>query len=251
MPMSSDSGACHRVGPTLTGASPRPEKPSEGSALTGKRVFIRVDYNVPLDKKTGAITDDAVNAYNNINGNEYQIPEQDDLQYACVFLLPPGAYRNCSWPGTPACECEVGNPTNNPLCDPENPHIQIKAKAYPGIRELALIRSLLSQGIVGSVCPGRMIVSGGRVSSVSMIDERRSAYVVWPGARTPPTDPSKSVSPVKTLPSTRSDSIPAVWPGVCRVRTVRSPMAMSSSGSIVPVTAPGTISSISGRTVSE
>jgi phosphoglycerate kinase len=37
----------------------RPEKPVEGNALTGKRVFIRVDYNVPLDKKTGAITDDS------------------------------------------------------------------------------------------------------------------------------------------------------------------------------------------------
>lgn len=29
------------------------------SALHGKRVFIRVDFNVPLDKKTGKITDDA------------------------------------------------------------------------------------------------------------------------------------------------------------------------------------------------
>jgi phosphoglycerate kinase len=27
--------------------------------LAGKRVFIRVDFNVPLDKKTKAITDDA------------------------------------------------------------------------------------------------------------------------------------------------------------------------------------------------
>ncbi len=25
----------------------------------GKRVFVRVDFNVPLDKKTGKITDDA------------------------------------------------------------------------------------------------------------------------------------------------------------------------------------------------
>ena len=31
----------------------------DGGALQGKRVFIRVDFNVPLDKKTGAITDDA------------------------------------------------------------------------------------------------------------------------------------------------------------------------------------------------
>src|SRR5579871_6485312 len=27
--------------------------------LQGKRVFVRVDFNVPLDKKTGKITDDA------------------------------------------------------------------------------------------------------------------------------------------------------------------------------------------------
>ncbi len=31
----------------------------EGRGLAGKRVFIRVDFNVPLDKKTKAITDDA------------------------------------------------------------------------------------------------------------------------------------------------------------------------------------------------
>lgn len=31
----------------------------EASPLSGKRVFVRVDFNVPLDKKTGAITDDS------------------------------------------------------------------------------------------------------------------------------------------------------------------------------------------------
>lgn len=31
----------------------------EGTGLSGKRVFIRVDFNVPLDKKTGQITDDS------------------------------------------------------------------------------------------------------------------------------------------------------------------------------------------------
>ncbi len=32
---------------------------AEGAGFQGKRVFVRVDFNVPLDKKTGAITDDA------------------------------------------------------------------------------------------------------------------------------------------------------------------------------------------------
>ncbi len=34
-------------------------KADEGRFLSGKRLFIRVDFNVPLDKKTKAITDDA------------------------------------------------------------------------------------------------------------------------------------------------------------------------------------------------
>ena len=34
-------------------------KANDGHGLEGKRVFIRVDFNVPLDKKTGTITDDA------------------------------------------------------------------------------------------------------------------------------------------------------------------------------------------------
>jgi phosphoglycerate kinase len=32
---------------------------SDGKGLAGKRVFIRVDFNVPMDKKTGRITDDS------------------------------------------------------------------------------------------------------------------------------------------------------------------------------------------------
>jgi len=46
-------------------ASAEPQKGSKGGAasasagLGGKRVFIRVDFNVPMDKKTGEITDDA------------------------------------------------------------------------------------------------------------------------------------------------------------------------------------------------
>src|SRR5450759_4441308 len=43
-----------------------------------------------------------------------------------------------------------------------------------------------------------MIVSGGSSISVPMIESRRSVYVVWPGALTPPTELLKRVSPVNT-----------------------------------------------------
>ena len=55
----------------------------------------------------------------------------------------------------------------------------------------------------------------GRSSiSTSMIECLRSAKFVEPGARTPPTEPLKSVSPVNTSPPTTKLSIPSVWPGV-------------------------------------
>ena len=55
-----------------------------------------------------------------------------------------------------------------------------------------------------------------------------------PGARTPPTEPLKSVSPVNTSsPLITKLSIPAVCPGVCSVSTCRPPTSSVSPGSIV------------------
>jgi hypothetical protein len=96
---------------------------------------------------------------NPINGTEWTIAAQNDLQYACIFDLPQGAERDCSIPGAHACDCDQGN--DNPLCAP-NPNdggertLQVKAKAYPGLRELAVARGMGSQGVVGSVCPAQL-----------------------------------------------------------------------------------------------
>ena len=69
-----------------------------------------------------------------------------------------------------------------------------------------------------------MVTSGRSFISTSMIECLRSSNVVDPGARTPPTDPLKSVSPVKTSESLiRNESIPAVWPGVAMAWIVRPP----------------------------
>ncbi|APR88016.1 Hypothetical protein A7982_13365 [Minicystis rosea] len=99
---------------------------------------------------------------NPINGHEYTPGTQngvqvaaDDLQYACIFDLPEP--RDCtSLPGS----CDCNDPQNdNPLCEPVVPGDpstrtkQTRAKAYPGIRQLALVKALGAQGIAGSICP--------------------------------------------------------------------------------------------------
>jgi hypothetical protein len=100
-----------------------------------------------------------------INGHEYtpgtimgvqSVP--DDLQYACIFDLP--SPRDCSDTSIVSCDCS--DPKNdNPLCEPDpskggNRTLQVRAKGYPGIRELQLIKAVGVQGIVGSICPAQL-----------------------------------------------------------------------------------------------
>ena len=66
-----------------------------------------------------------------------------------------------------------------------------------------------------------------------MIECLRSAKLVEPGARTPPTEPLKSVSPVKTSPPTTKVSIPAVWPGRVQRLDAQAARLDRSPGSIV------------------
>ncbi|WP_437483498.1 hypothetical protein WME75_42925 [Sorangium sp. So ce1014] len=119
---------------------------------------------------TNPITGDAIvtpeqPGWNGINGREYTIsPKSGDLQYACIFDLT--APKPCEG-SNQSCDCRAGElPNDNPLCRPEGTNsqedpaprttTQIKAKAYPGLRELQLIRELGPQGIVGSVCPAQL-----------------------------------------------------------------------------------------------
>ena len=103
---------------------------------------------------------------NPINGHEYtpglSTGVAEDLQYACVFpLLVP---RDCASNQHPACDCT--DPTNdNPLCEPDpenggNRTRQVRAKAYPSLRELAVIQGLGEQGIAASVCPAQLTDQG-------------------------------------------------------------------------------------------
>ncbi len=95
---------------------------------------------------------------NPINGHEYDIPGNGDLQYSCIFELPEP--RDCTEPEQVACECDPGNA--NPLCqDADNDYgtTQFRAKAYPPVRHLELLRGLNeagAHGLVGSICPAQL-----------------------------------------------------------------------------------------------
>ncbi len=85
-----------------------------------------------------------------IHGHEYTSVQQSDLQFACIFPLKQP--KDCTVMGTIGCECT--NPNNDsPLCNPNNKFEQVNAKAYPGLRELSLLKSLGDRGVVGSICP--------------------------------------------------------------------------------------------------
>jgi hypothetical protein len=92
---------------------------------------------------------------NEINGHEYTIPQNDDLQYACVFDLPEP--RDCSDPSVVSCDCrDPGN--DNPLCAPDpvtgGRTLQVKAKAYPGLRHLEVVKGV--NGVAASICPAQI-----------------------------------------------------------------------------------------------
>lgn len=98
---------------------------------------------------------------NPINGSEWTIASRNDLQYACIFDLPAGTEKDCSVPGT-SCDCSgTGDDLTNPLCAP-NPNdggnltLQVRAKSYPGIRELSVLKGMGAQGVTTSICPAQL-----------------------------------------------------------------------------------------------
>jgi hypothetical protein len=87
---------------------------------------------------------------NLINGHDYRIEGNSDLQYACIF--PLATNRDCAnaQPGQ-GCDCKVSNEVfDRPLC---NDTIQEYAKAYPGTRQLQVLRDYGSNSVVASICP--------------------------------------------------------------------------------------------------
>jgi hypothetical protein len=97
---------------------------------------------------------------NPVNGHDWQSAARDDLEYACIFRLPADPMthkqsRTCTEADPGDCY-ERAPGDNNPLCqDPKTGTYGVEqffAKAYPGTRELEVLRGFGKNAIVASIC---------------------------------------------------------------------------------------------------
>jgi len=83
-----------------------------------------------------------------------------DLQYACVFTLNPT--RVCIEQTDCDCFVPAGRDpaaAKNPLCQNgsgQYTNVQVRAKGYPGLRELEVLKGLGDQAVVASICPANV-----------------------------------------------------------------------------------------------
>ncbi len=129
-----------RVGVHALSGLPFPE----ANPVTGDR---------PLDPSSAG-------AASPINGHEYTATDGGDLQFACTF--PLATPRLCSDDVEGGCDCKAAdtNLATKPLCQEPGSTVagttQYAAKAYPGLRHLAVLRDFGQNAIVGSTCPKLM-----------------------------------------------------------------------------------------------
>jgi hypothetical protein len=101
---------------------------------------------------------------NAINGHEQTpVTVRDELQLACIFpLLEPVP---CGDANADSCECNYDEfDKNSPLCTGVTATadgIQVFAKAYPGRRELDVLRGIGNQAVVTSICPKAVVPPSG------------------------------------------------------------------------------------------
>jgi hypothetical protein len=55
-----------------------------------------------------------------------------------------------------AIACPFGKGYDNPLCDTDPGGMQTYAKAYPGVKNLAIAKGMKGQGIAASICPAQL-----------------------------------------------------------------------------------------------
>lgn len=114
------------------------------------------------------------NGSDDVHGREWDTGDED-LQYACTFELP--VPRTCTNSDT-SCDCADAN-RNPPLCGAQL-NQQVRAKAYPTIREFQVVRALGDQGVVASLCPIQLTdknapTYGYRPAVAAIVDRLKNA----------------------------------------------------------------------------
>jgi hypothetical protein len=144
---------------------------------------------------------------NAINGHEQDpLPARDDLQFACIFdLNTPVSPADCT-ANSDGCDCNPDEfDKHSPLCqggdDMNTSGTQIKAKGYPGVRELQVLKDFGSNAIVASICPKNITAAQGKMKQqdpdygynpavAAIVDRLKEALTVkcLPRPLTPATD---------------------------------------------------------------
>jgi hypothetical protein len=137
--------------------------PARGVAPTDPFMIESVDPR-PTGTPHPLLANAAIAAYsstsnvNPINGHEQApLSQRDDLQFACIYQLAyPVSAADCG-ADADACDCNSDEfDKHSPLCEGTTPQAdgkQVYGKAYPGLRELEVLRGFGTNSIVTSACP--------------------------------------------------------------------------------------------------
>jgi hypothetical protein len=105
-----------------------------------------IESKGPRQGLPGASATRGDNGQDPVHGREWDTAG-NDLQYACTFEIPA---RTCT---TADNSCDCAEPAKNPpLCGATTGQ-QVRAKAYPTVREFMAVRALGEQGVIASLCP--------------------------------------------------------------------------------------------------
>lgn len=104
-------------------------------------------HMVPSTTPRAGLPDPSSPATDPVHGREF-FTNGRDLQYACTFALPEP--KTCDGTVATYCECGPESESSSPICGA--PSQQLRAKAYPTLRPLRVVRALGERGVVGSVC---------------------------------------------------------------------------------------------------
>jgi hypothetical protein len=131
----------------------------------------------PIVPEAAVAGPDETENVNPINGHEQSVPSyRYDLQFACIYpLAKPAA---CSDDNADACECNYDEfDKNSPLCTgvtADRDGTQVYGRAYPGVRELQVLRDIGASAVVASSCPKNVEATGDDDQDVGYVPALRA-----------------------------------------------------------------------------